>query len=69
MSNNDDDWETSGDIPNPISEKQQRWGAATLPQNSTTPTNLTEFREKIINQDDEKRQQEYIDKSRRDNIG
>eukprot|EP00735_Rhodelphis_limneticus_P011372 TRINITY_DN4462_c0_g1::TRINITY_DN4462_c0_g1_i1::g.7247::m.7247 TRINITY_DN4462_c0_g1::TRINITY_DN4462_c0_g1_i1::g.7247 ORF type:complete len:113 (-),score=26.51,sp/Q01406/SRC8_CHICK/42.67/6e-11,HS1_rep/PF02218.10/0.00047 TRINITY_DN4462_c0_g1_i1:14-310(-) len=47
----DDDWETSPEPANLISEKEQRWGAATLPQDADeSAKSIADIRKKAADQ-------------------
>jgi hypothetical protein len=47
----DDDWETDPEPANPISEKEQRRGAATLPSDRKDFGSVHDLREQVIEQD------------------
>eukprot|EP00005_Dracoamoeba_jomungandri_P012631 CAMPEP_0174263192 /NCGR_PEP_ID=MMETSP0439-20130205/17541_1 /TAXON_ID=0 /ORGANISM="Stereomyxa ramosa, Strain Chinc5" /LENGTH=99 /DNA_ID=CAMNT_0015348393 /DNA_START=18 /DNA_END=317 /DNA_ORIENTATION=- len=49
----DDDWETDPEPANLISEEEQRWGAATLPQDGKDVQCMAKLRDQIRAQDDE----------------
>jgi len=60
----DDDWETDPEPANPVSEAQQRWGAATLPDDAKDVTNLTDLRESVKSQHDEASAKEFAQTKR-----
>eukprot|EP00010_Vexillifera_abyssalis_P004013 CAMPEP_0201552386 /NCGR_PEP_ID=MMETSP0173_2-20130828/15756_1 /ASSEMBLY_ACC=CAM_ASM_000268 /TAXON_ID=218659 /ORGANISM="Vexillifera sp., Strain DIVA3 564/2" /LENGTH=100 /DNA_ID=CAMNT_0047962867 /DNA_START=19 /DNA_END=321 /DNA_ORIENTATION=+ len=51
-SSSSDDWETDPEPANQISEKDQRWGAAVLPDDAKDFKNIHELREETKKQDE-----------------
>jgi len=58
MTDYHDDWETDPEPANPLSEKEKRWGAKTLPDDALhkEPVSLHEIRERVVAQDNYVRQ-------------
>jgi hypothetical protein len=60
----DDDWETDPEPANTISEKEQRWGAATLPDDSKGKSDMASLRENVRSQHEQASTVEYLSKKR-----